>query len=706
MRKKSGQPRHCRKSIVQVVAAAIVTGAAPVAAQVDTSEWKCEFCPFDDGYRASYEAGADYVSDKAARFGNATGYDDEGGYVNLGGEGTYRSDGIQADWRAEDLGLDSRRLRLDAGRQGRYDAYLDYSELPYRRFDTTATVYSETAPGQLTLPSNWVAAPGTAGFTSLATSLQPLDIGSDRSRIAAGGRIHATSNFSVYADYRHEARDGVDIVSGPNFTQSSLLPRFLDFETDLVDVGVRYANGPLSLSVAWFGSFFDNQLDSLTWENAFTSPPGEEQRRSAQEPDNDFQQVSLSGRYRAGLMNTVIAFSAATGRGEQDQSLLPYTINPALPVNPLPGATLGGRVDTANYALTITAQPVDRARLTLAYRYDDRDNRTPPTQWSRVIVDTFQSGDIETNAPYSFTRATLAASGSYRLSDALRLSAGYDRKEIDRDFQEVAEQTEDSGWGRLRWRTDNGWEVALKGGAAKREIDRYDTAVAASLGQNPLMRKYNLAYRYREFGELTASGSPGNGPVNVGLSALWADDGYDKSTVGMTDSESLQWNVDLAWTVSDTSSVFLFGGMQNIDANQAGSDGFGAPDWFAMHEDEFHIYGGGIRFDPSDSAFRYRLEVTRTDGSTAITVDRNGMSPAAFPDLDSRQTSARLVVDYERSERLAINVDVRYESFSTNDWALAGVEPDTLPTVLTMGADPYDYDVWVVGLGFRYRVGE
>ena len=48
---------------------------------------------------------------------------------------------------------------------------------------------------------------------------------------------------------------------------------------------------------------------------------------------------------------------------------------------------------------------------------------------------------------------------------------------------------------------------------------------------------------------------------------------------------------------------------------------------------------------------------------------------------------------------------VRYENFSADDWALQDVEPDTLPTILTLGADPYDYDVWAIGIGFRYRVG-
>ena len=39
-------------------------------------------CPFAKGHEASYDAGGAYVSDDAARFGNATGYDEAGGYVD------------------------------------------------------------------------------------------------------------------------------------------------------------------------------------------------------------------------------------------------------------------------------------------------------------------------------------------------------------------------------------------------------------------------------------------------------------------------------------------------------------------------------------------------------------------------------------------------------------------------------------------------
>jgi len=49
---------------------------------------------------------------------------------------------------------------------------------------------------------------------------------------------------------------------------------------------------------------------------------------------------------------------------------------------------------------------------------------------------------------------------------------------------------------------------------------------------------------------------------------------------------------------------------------------------------------------------------------------------------------------------------LRYENLPTEDWALEGVEPDTLPTVLGLGARPYDDEVWMVGISFRYFLGD
>ena len=77
----------------------------------------------------------------------------------------------------------------------------------------------------------------------------------------------------------------------------------------------------------------------------------------------------------------------------------------------------------------------------------------------------------------------------------------------------------------------------------------------------------------------------------------------------------------------------------------------------------------------------------------------------AFPDLESDLDSLKLTLNYMHSERLNVDLSLRYESFMTSDWAISGVQPDTIPNVLSLGEDPYDYDVWVLGVSFRYLIG-
>ena len=678
-----------------------------VYAQADTSDWVCEYCPFEDGYRASYEAGATYVSDDAARYGNATGYDEKGGYANLDGEGAYASDGYQLDWYIEDLGLDSRVAELEGGRQGKYGFYVAYRELPYRRFDTTATVFGPSAADTLVLPQSWVPAATTGGFTELDSSLRKLNIQNDRQIIDVGGDWLPTQYFRLYADFRRQNRDGVDIKAGSGFTQSSLLPRTIDYETDQVDLGVRYRAAKGSVTLAYYGSFFTNRNSSLTWDTPFTTDPGAQQLQQAQQPDNEFQQVSLSGAYFADMWDTVVAFSAAVGKGEQNSEFLPYTINPDINTGALPQSSLNGKVDTGNYALTITARPTKRARLKLAYRYDERDNQTAQSDWTRVIVDLLNSGDPTSNVPYSFKRMRLNLSADVRLGDTLRVSGGYDRTELDRDFQEVAEQTEDTGWGQVRWQPAPGFDVRARAGAAERNVDRYDESVGQSLGQNPLMRKYNLAYRYRKFAEVSMSAAMIDSPFSFSATLLAADDDYTQSRLGMTDSSEMRATVDLSWAISDQSSAYLMFGKEEIDATQLGSEQSADADWSAVHEDTFDHLGLGIRWRQLTEKLDLRLDYSHGSGNTSIGVTSLSFGGQSnLPDLESALDSVRLEGLYRWTERLDATINVRFESFSTDDWALQDVAPDTLPTILTLGAEPYNYDVWAVGIGFRYRFGD
>jgi len=680
--------------------------AQSVANTVDTSRWICEYCPFEDGARADVEAGAASVSDDSAYLGNATGYDEEGVYPVLDGDGAWIRDQYFLRWTAEDLGLDSRYAGLTGGKTGEFDYYVDYRELPWRRFQTTSTVFAVDSGDTLVLPPGWDPQPTTTAMSGqIEQNLGSRNIESDRSTLGLGGRM-LTGGFTLSADYRRRRNEGNRIAGGSSFSNAAELPMPFDHVTDEVDLGARYGFGNGYVSVGWYLSDFDNENTALNWDHPFGAAAldGPLRYAMAQAPDSRLSQVSLGGGYAFPEIATVVSISAATGKIDQDTTLLPYTTNPDIDAPALPRTALGGEVDTTNVAVVLNSRPIDKTRVRFSYRYDERDNNTPRETWERVIVDAFPSGDPEMNIPYSFERSTLKVNGDYDLFDGLRVSAGYERRSIDRDFQEVAEQTEDTGWGRLRWRPAGGVELDFRAGASKRDIERYDESVAASFGQNPLLRKYNLAYRERDFAELSVAWSPAGLPVSLGFKSRYADDDYAKSVLGLLNGEEFAWSADLSWTVTDNSIAYLNLGIDELESEQAGSNAFSTPDWTASHDDSFTTIAAGFRILSINDKIDLDLGFVRSDGTSEIDIVTTD-GPGSFPDLETTLDDIRLGVAWRTSDTLAIDVDLRYRRFETEDWALEGVGPVTIPVVLSLGAEPWDDDSLVVSVGFRYQLG-
>jgi MtrB/PioB family decaheme-associated outer membrane protein len=679
---------------------------APIvqAQEVDTSEWACEYCPFQQGHEGDYEVGASSVSDDSAYFGNATGLGEEGVYPILDGEGSYAGDAYRMRWTLEDLAHESRVAELEGSHQGTFDYNIGFRQIPYRQFFTTSTIFAESG-NSLLLPSGWVRAPTTDGFTALDSSLVGRDIESDRSIYEIGGRYLAGSRFSFSADYRRQENDGTKIQGGSTYTNASLLPMPFEYVTDEVDLALRYGADNSFVALSWYLSDFENDNTALLWQQPFSGVPGADTLAQAQAPDSRFQQLTLAGGYSFPGLRTVMSLSASMGRITQDEELLPYTTNANLPTDPLPRPSLDAEIDTSNFAAAITSRVFRNGRIDFSYRYDERDNKTARDTWNRVIVDTFPGAGEELNVPYSFERSYLRLSGDYELFDMLLVSAGYERRDIDRDFQEVASQSEDTGWGRLRIRPGLGFDIDVRAGASKRDVDNYDEAFAAATGQNPLMRKYNLAYRYREFGEATVGWSAAETPISISLNALYADDDYRKSDLGLTAGEELSVALDFSWSISETTSLYFNTGFDTLDSTQSGSEAFAAPDWRADNEDEFTTIGTGLNIREIAEKFDLQLDYLRSEGTSKINLDSAAASAGQFPDLETTLDYLRLRLGFRQSDRIEWNFYALYRAFKSEDWALEGVTPDALPLLLSLGATPYDDEQVIVGVGFRYAMG-
>jgi len=121
-----------------------------------------------------------------------------------------------------------------------------------------------------------------------------------------------------------------------------------------------------------------------------------------------------------------------------------------------------------------------------------------------------------------------------------------------------------------------------------------------------------------------------------------------------------------------------------------------------QHEDEFTTAGGGLVWNDVAGKVDVTFDYTYAKSQGAIeTVAVPASAAGAFPDLETELNSLRVTASYDVNERLRVGVAWTWEDYDSSDWQIAGVEPATLPGLLSMSPDPYKYSVNVIGLSFQ-----
>ena len=692
-------------AVLSVLGTAAATAAAETAAP-DTSEWACSKCPFDRGYRSEVELGGGYLDESSAKFGDYTGLDEDGGYVVANAEGRAAEEsGYVFTYELTDLGLDSREVRLSAGKQGRYEFDLFYDAIPHRIWDTTQTPYRGAGRGVQTLPAGWVDAGTTGGMTALAGSLRDVDVGFDRDRYGAAGRFWLADKLQFNLDYRRDERDGTRTQLGSFGSVSTEILRPVDDSTDRLDATVRYQGKSWFVEAGYFASVYDNGTPALRWDNPFNSmQPGGDVGQMALTPDNEYHELAVSAGWYGLPGRTTVALSLASGKGTQDAAFLPYTINPQITTDPLPAANLDGEMSVTRADLTVTSQPLERLRLRGTVAYDERDNDTRQRAFTSVVhTDLFPVLDDRFNPVYGFERLRAFGSADFEVYDELSIGAGGEYRTLDRKGspQDVRSEEVLDGWGRAQYRPYGWLGFVVKGGAEERTPDRYVPDAAGS-GQNPLLRKYNMAYRYRSYGEALVNITPGSLPVTIAASAFYGDDSYNLSLLGVTSGLDRRYGVDVSWAMTEKLSLYASAGEEKIDARTLGSSVFGRSNWRGLIEDNFETYGAGLRAELTD---KLRLDLDYSYGSGKTYTQLKGAGAGQFPTNTSEFSSLRADASWAFSERLDLVLGWTYETFDSSDWAIQGIAPATLPTVLALGAEPYDYSVNFVTASVRYYFG-
>jgi MtrB/PioB family decaheme-associated outer membrane protein len=684
---------------VGIAAAFAAPSASADPPETDTSDWKCTQCPFLQGYAAEAEVGVLSASGANAAFGRYTGIDHGGAYADAAASGDYRSDdGSYANYDLERLGLASRDGYVEGGREGRYDLRVSYDGQPNNLYDTGATPFKANG-STLGLPADWVPSGGTAGMSALGAALTPVKIESDRRTVALLARYFATPSWTVFGEFRRQEHDGTGITSASFLTEAVQLAQPFDYVTNSFEAGAAWAGRKASFRLSYTGSWFDDNYDSISFSNPYLPiVPGSTQGQLATPPGNTLQQFAAAGNVRL-PWQTTLNYTASFGTLKQNDAFLPVSTLPGSGV-PAPGS-LDGDVHLSHYALGLGSRPLPKLSVRGNATYDGHDDKTPPLAIAYVVTDTFPGGTAITPR-YSEDRVRLDGGADYALLRWLKIGVGGKLEDIHYGPGQVVTWTQNAeSWGRATFTPIASLSFTLKGGDGLRKASSFDSA-ALPPEENPLIREYDYAPRDRVFYSLTGAWTA-TSTVTLSVEGSVAKDDYRLSPLGLQGVHQERGSTTLTWTPGDRLSAYIEGGYERLFNLQSGYTGLDTPPWLAADTERFWNAGVGGRWIPQE---RWTLSLDYLMAPSYDNTDTTaGGLQQAFPQNWTKLDSTRFDLAYRWTAAMQIHFRYTRETFNSNDWALNGVGPSTVPNLLALGIQPYRDNVNLFALTVRYQFG-
>jgi MtrB/PioB family decaheme-associated outer membrane protein len=580
------------------------------------------------------------VDSLSSKFSEYRDMDDDGFYLYDLGLDSEVAPELFLDLKGKNVGRDDQTIFLSAERYGQVEFSIQWDEIQHTLSNKAQTPYNNQG-GLFTVPAtvpltvagkNLVPAAAQQvindGLTEtyLDTYLHPVDLGNDRKKGTAMLAYSLSESLKLRLTASNEDREGNKISYGPigDRPPRTLNIQFtepIDYRTQELKFDVEYVGKKSQANFSYFLSKFDNEIDSLRWQNIYTDPSGgavETWDRPVatygERPlpqDNLYQNFSFA----FGLdlpHDSRFTATASYGLAEQDEPFIPYSTISTVDVTSgmawndpakLPSISADAKVETWLLNLDYNIKPIDHLTLRPFYRYYGLENSTPTQDWRYVTSDvvTNAAGSVtylnkRRNLAYEYNKHNGGVDGTYDLPFWKSvLGLAYEREEVNRDFRE-ADTGENLCRVTLRSRPTNWLNFRTKYLHGDREADTYDAEAAHgsywypaseasdnsdsqfTFENHPDTRRADVTDRERDQFDFLASMSP-HETVDVSVSYRIRLDDFDSN-------------------VSPSQPLLHYEGARVITS--ADRNAFSPGDQVGLLEDERQYVGLDITYNPTD----------------------------------------------------------------------------------------------------------
>jgi MtrB/PioB family decaheme-associated outer membrane protein len=496
--------------------------------------------------------------------------------------------------------------------------------------------------------------------------------------------------------------------------------------TNDMDVGAQWTNSRAMIRAAYNGSWFNNLDDTLTWDNPLqltdavtgtTFVPGH--GRTALWPSNSFQTLSTAG-YAKFAHRTQLTGSLAFGWANNDENLLPFTINTVLPQLTLPRTTADASAHTVATNLSFVSRPVDDWRFSARFRRYDYNNETPETSIPQFINYDTSVATSSTGGPELFAhdRNTLDAEATWTGLHPLALTVGYTNNHNGYAFRIFESSNENvlqlkadaigSQWVTFRAHYEYG----------DRTGSGLDEASLVEIGEQPQMRHFDLANRTRNrfVGQVDLTPSEA---LTVSVSGGTGKDNFGDSYFGLqeaafhTFSLSTDYELPRGLGVGGTYNYERYTGLQR---SRSASPNTTPPqvtdpnrDWTADSKETVHyfsIYAHPPRIGRNTEArVSYNYAYARGNYVYAVGPALATPSfPAQLPQTYNKLQDFQVDVRHRINGRLAATLSYVYEPYRIFDFAFdpSVINSIVQPSSLVLGYTYRPYTAHTAVFGILY----